>query len=597
MPTADHPLIAETAAMLAAWSRMPPARERSRLMLLALEREQIAAIAYDDAFIVERVARLRADPVVRDLVRHALIWAWKDEELHTLYVRGRLLAAKGHRLRIHARQAQGLASGWVAATRHHRTPARAAARWAIASAATLAARLTGQVPAALRDELEYQDFGRYCRLNIALERSAELCYERLVELARDATERAQFDRIRADEARHREVFAVLAGAFAEDETPVVTAGELAGRLAAVSPWFLPAAHRPGRARGSIATGGDVHVAEGGDLAARLTRILDESGLGERVRAGGGKVAVRTAFTLGYSARDRSNTVSPEIVALLAAYLRANGASDVAVLEAPSIYERYYANRSVAEVAERLGFTDPGYRVVDVSGDQVETRFDRGVSQSTVSRAWRDADVRVVLSKLRTDPRQGGHLSLNTLVGTGERTDRTTYTNRELDHENAIMMILDAHPPDFAVVDAWGPVATGAFGVMACDKPVRLERLYAGPDPVAVDWRVLTDMGVPDPGAMPIIRRALAWFGRDGRPGAVHGDTGPITADLRLPHGTWTRRLFAKASYPIYLHLSRHGERFTPEMDEEAFPPLRRASASTRAIRWVTRRVFGLRPPR
>ena len=69
----------------------------------------------------------------------------------------------------------------------------------------------------LRRELRYQTFRRYCELNVALELSAELAYERLVELARDDQERKVFDRIRDDEARHAAAFRALGEALTDDD--------------------------------------------------------------------------------------------------------------------------------------------------------------------------------------------------------------------------------------------------------------------------------------------------------------------------------------------------------------------------------------------
>jgi uncharacterized protein (DUF362 family) len=602
-PSAE--LIAETERLLARWRTAPggdPALERLRLMLLALEREQIVSKAYDEAFIAERVAMLPVSDDVRALVQHALVWAWKDEELHTVYIRGRLLAVRQFRARVYARQLVGAIGGWVTATRHHRSFARSWLGWPVATAVLLAGRLSGQVSRSLAAELSYQSFARYCTLNEALERSAELCYERLIELAIDRVEREQFERIRADEQRHREMFAVLARSFDATDRLACGADEatiIAG-LAAVSRWFLPGEHRGSSAgRHWPASGGPVWAAENPDgqaLEATLGRLLDDAGLGAMVRAKPGRVAIRTAFILGYSRADRSNIVSPELIQMLSRYVRRHGATDVAVLEAPSVYERVYGRRSVPEVARYFGFDAPEYRIVDVQSDQRPMSFDRGISQSTVSGTWRDADVRIVVPKLRTDPRQGGHLSLNSLVGTGTRTERTVYAARELDHESAIMMLLDACPPDFAVVDAWGPVATGLFGVMGCDRPVTLHRLYAGPDLVSVDWQTLSDMGVPDPDRVPLVRRARHWFGREVRPGSVHGGVGPIAADLRLPAGFGVRRAVAWLAAPIYVYASRSGEVFVPAMDTEAFPPLRRARFGTRLVRWATQRAFGLRPP-
>src|SRR4029077_9252546 len=52
-----------------------PREELTRLFLLALEREEIVPIAYRESAIVERLARMPIDDDVRELIRHALVWA------------------------------------------------------------------------------------------------------------------------------------------------------------------------------------------------------------------------------------------------------------------------------------------------------------------------------------------------------------------------------------------------------------------------------------------------------------------------------------------------------------------------------------------
>jgi hypothetical protein len=70
--------------------------------------------------------------------------------------------------------------------------------------------------------------------------------------------------------------------------------------------------------------------------------------------------------LGYDQRDRSNVNSPGVLDALAGYLGEHGVEDVAVLEAPTVYGRAFANRSVEEVARYFGLTSPRYRIVDIS---------------------------------------------------------------------------------------------------------------------------------------------------------------------------------------------------------------------------------------
>ena len=78
---------------LADWSRRfstRPREEMLHLFLLALEREEreeIVAVGYRESAIARRLAAMPIPDDVRELVRHGLIWAWKDEEMHAIYGR------------------------------------------------------------------------------------------------------------------------------------------------------------------------------------------------------------------------------------------------------------------------------------------------------------------------------------------------------------------------------------------------------------------------------------------------------------------------------------------------------------------------------
>ena len=227
-----------------------PELERGRLLLLALEREQIVAVAYREEAVAGRVAALDVSDDARDCIRQALVWIWKDEQLHAEYLRGSLLRAGDFRATavVYGRQLQGALSGRTSATSNHREARTAPFRAGAAGLLVALAAATRQVPPVLRRELRYQTFRHYCRLNVALEASAELAYGRLVELAQSPAERTAFQRIRDDEARHAAAFRLLAGALTKDDRLVAPGAEadLAARLGAISIWFVPAHLRPAR---------------------------------------------------------------------------------------------------------------------------------------------------------------------------------------------------------------------------------------------------------------------------------------------------------------------------------------------------------------
>jgi len=607
----EEALLDEVTTRLSEWRTRfagNPAKERSKLLRLALDREQIVAIAYREEAVAGRVADLGVDDDVRDLIRQTLIWIWKDEQLHAEYLRGELLRSGGlasHTI-VYAHQLHGTMSGWTSATANHRDPRRAPFRSGAASALVLIGRLTGQIPKGLLAELHFQTFHHYCELSVALEASAALAYGRSAELSESDDERTAVEQIRDDEERHVDAFKVLAAAITDDGH--LAAGtsfeDLRADLTSISPWFVPASLRlrvpgAGTARRSFGSGSAVRgrtAPDDSNQIAVLVDCLDKAGLAD-VAAGARTAAVRVSFMLGYDHRDRSNVNDPRLVEGLALYLRKNGVRDVAVLEAPTVYGNMFANRSVASVAEYFGFRSPAYRIVDISEDLRPFHFERGFVQSGISGTWVDADLRIVMPKLRTDPTEFAHLCLSTLEGSTGSIDETFYARRQVDFRSATMMLLDVAPPDFALVDGWSPVADGPFGVMGCARPADVRYLYAGADALSVDEAVLTDLWVSDPRLAPIMRQTYHWFGLGPSRPQVEGDPHRDLGNrLRGAHASRALRLLGQASYPIYMYLSDAGDRFVPAMDTVAFPERTRPGTAVRLTRRVTQKMFGLHPP-
>jgi len=584
-----------------------PAVERKKLLLLALEREQIVAVAYREEAVAARVAALDVEDDIRSLIRQTLVWIWKDEQMHAEYLRGELLrvGGLGPQAVVYGRQVQGAISGWTSATSNHRRARTAPFRVGAASALIFVAGALGRIPSALKGELRFQTFHRYCELNVALEASAELAYRRLVAVTESGEERETIERIRQDEARHRDAFALLADVLTLDDRLVAQSSptDLAGRLSALSEWFIPAGLRPVHDGGGTTTsfGSRRVVAVGSgrtdtEKVAVLESCLDRAGLAA-VAAGASSAAIRVSFMLGYDRRDRSNINDPELVDAVARYLIRHGVDNVAVLEAPTVYANAYDNRSVEAVASYFGFDSPAYRVVDISHDLRPFTYERGFVQQAISGDWLEADLRIVMPKLRTDPTEFAHLSLSTLEGSTGAIDDTFYAGRQIDFRSATMMLLDAAPPDFAIVDAWSPVADGPFGVMGCHRPADVRHIYAGADALSVDEVVLGDLGVPDPRLAPIVSQVYHWFGLSPADIPVDGIRPRLGDELRGAHASKILRGLGALAYPVYVYLSDHGELFVPAFDTAAFPASHPISPLVGLVQKSAQRAFGIRAPR
>jgi uncharacterized protein (DUF362 family) len=580
-----------------------PAAERKKLLLLALEREQIVAVAYREEAVAGRVAQLPVGEQVRALFHQTLVWIWKDEQMHAEYLRGELLGlgGLGSSTVVYGRQIQGAISGWTSATSNHRRLRTAPFRAGAASVLISVAGVLGRIPSALKGELRFQTFRRYCELNVALESSAELAYRRLIQLTDSDGERHTLERIRGDEVRHREAFALLADILTVDDrlVPGESLENLTSRFSKISPWFIPAAFRSEKAtRDAFGSRRPVAVGAGGndrDKVAVLESCLDRAGLAILASKSTNAV-IRASFMLGYDRRDRSNVNDPELVDAVARYLLRHGVHDVAVLEAPTVYGNSYRNRSVTAVASYFGFESSAYRVVDISDDLRPITYERGFVQQAISGEWLEADLRIVMPKLRTDPTEFAHLSLSTLEGSTGPIDDTFYAGRQIDFRSATMMLLDAAPPDFAIVEAWAPVADGPFGVMGCHRPANIRYVYAGADALSVDEVVLEDLGVADPRRAPIVRQVYHWFGLSPADVPIDGNRPQLGRQLRGAHASRLLRGLGAVSYPVYVYLSIHGELFVPAFDAAAFPPLRPIPPVVGLVQKAAQRAFGIRAP-
>ena len=603
---------------LAEWGRRwsdKPREEMLHLFLLALEREEIVAVGYRENAIARRLGSLEMPADVRELVRHSLIWAWKDEEMHAIYIRGAIIRLGNLWLKTTAyvRQLAGGIGGWSSSVLMHTRWREAPLSRTFARVVTSVGGALGNVPPEVRASLEYGSFRQFCEFNVDAEMTAWSCWRRIRELAekeRDIPRNliADFSRIEQDEDRHRRLFELLAEAFDDQDrlVPHHNAETIADRIAEIGEEFLPRRLRPRASLGNpLGGGGRVHVIRGDSSDQKrqmFDKTLKDSGLlatlDEAARRKGKQrqdmvVAIKPTFMLGYTHKDLSAITDPELLEQLARYLKEAGVGEVQVVEAPNIYEEFYQGRGVREVAGYFRFESPWYRLIDASEEQVEHRYARGMAQHTVSRSWKDADFRISFGKMRSHPVELAYLTLANVEWIGARCDQFLFCERQAQRETAIMMLLDASPPHFAILEAWEQVPDGLVGVMGCRKPRSPLRFYAGKDALAVDVVAARHMGVRDPRESSILRAAFHWFGADDAAPEVVGTDEPITP-WRGPYHNEISTLLSLVSYPMYVLGSGRGKLFVPEMDETAFPSIEPPSLPLRVSRRVVQAIIGLR---
>jgi uncharacterized protein (DUF362 family) len=576
-----------------------PEDEWRALYLLALEREQLVTLHYSGKILHDRVAALRAPPEVRRLVHHALHWASRDEDMHTVYARG-VLFRRGERalaFRALMQQLGGLVAGWSSAVSQHVGFTQAPIARTLALFVSYVGLVAGKVPRGARKTLSHQSFAGFSSFNEEAEETAALCWERIADLSAEESELCR--RVAADERNHARVFRAFRESFDESDTlrAGVTATSLAERLHDADPAFVPRDCRRGEHK--LGSGADVVVCHDPDVSPRtlLKQAIETNGLLDSALAGRDRrrVVIKTEFMMSYDHRDRTTTVDPDLIVALTEMLRARGAEDVVFLETPNLFDRHFAGRSVHEIADYMGLRFPDARLVDASVDLAPHTFRRGLGQSSISRIWRDADVRISLAKMRTNPSFLVHLSLANLESLGQRIEEMLFADRIADSSTGLMMALDEFPCHLAVLDATHDVADGLTGILGTAQPRHPGRMYASEDAVALDWVATRHMGLKELPRSASCRTALDWFGDMRDRTKVIGEDTPIQPFIN-PHNDDARIFLSSLAYPVYSWLSDGGSLWMPKMDPRAFPLSRRENGLAFVGRRLLRRIFQFGSP-
>lgn len=591
-----------------------PRKEMIHLFLLALEREELVSIGYRESLMQQRIASMPIDDAVKELLRHALIWIWKDEEMHTIYIRGAILKLGDWKLRAQAflTQAAGGVGGWAGSVLQHSHWRRAPFSRLVATVVTAMGGLVGKVPRDVKQHLQIGPFRNFCNFNIDAELTAAFCWYRITELAESQPDLDQqlardFRRVAEDEDRHCQVFKILAAALTDDDTlsDTTTVESLIEQIRGVGEEFLPRELRKISVdQNPIGSGQHVLVLRdqrSDQKRVLFRRVLENCGLREAIQSRASfigrpveqmKFAIKPTFMLGYDRQDLSPLTDPELVDDLAKYLRELGSSEVAVIEGRNIYDRFFQNRSVRQVADYFGITSDNYRVVDTEEDQTQHQYSRGMAQYTVAKTWRDADFRISFAKLRSHPIELALLTIGNIEWVGGRCDEYLFLERQADRATAVMMLLNDFPPHFGIIDAFENVPDGLVGVMGCRKPIHPKRFYAGPDALAVDTIALRHIGSDQSEASSLLRSTAQWFGGRKSQIVVTGEDSPIQ-DWRGPYYNELRSLLSIMAYPMYVMGSGRGTLFVPEMDLQAFPMMQREGWLLKTTRRAVRRVLGL----
>jgi uncharacterized protein (DUF362 family) len=214
---------------------------------------------------------------------------------------------------------------------------------------------------------------------------------------------------------------------------------------------------------------------------------------------------------GFTA-DASLATDPSLVEALIDLLHDRGFANVAVVGTADSSALWAENRDLYALSDLLGYrfvTPEGraYDIVDLADAPDEAAFAVGsaLHGTRISRAWVDADFRIVFTKNRTDEEAGYALALDTLIGVLPLPDKTLHYRRRRHPGDVVSALLAAAPVHFVLIDAITS-AHGGGGRRSPD-PIDTDTLIAASDIVLADYVGALKMGL-DPAMSPILARVL-----------------------------------------------------------------------------------------
>lgn len=589
-----------------------PEKELDVLLYIALQREELVATVYRATFIQRNIERLNVPHEAKQAIRHALIWIWKDEDMHTVYTRGALLKSSvfRHKINVYINQFNGYIGGWAGSTIQHLRWKQSPLAVSLAKTIVFFGKISGKISKELHKELKFSSFKHFCGFNIDAEQTARICWERILLLAKNDARFTQkhlndFQKIIFDELQHERIFQLVFDHLNESDefNADASAEKLIAAIGNVSPYFLPVNNRSVTVH-PVGKGEPVHCCKNESLLDKYDYFQEElaktslkNELLETANRLGLQlqeliVTVKVAFSMGYSKTDVSPITDPLLLARLVDFLNEIGIEKIKVIEVDSIYRNFYDNRSIDSLADYFGFTSSKYQVINASEDTVPHNFSRGIGTYGISQSWKDAHFRINFAKLRSHPVEMALLSVNNLEWLTGELNEFVFANRIVNRSTINAMLLDDFPPEFNVVDAYDAIPDGLIGVMGCKHPVSPKRFYFGKDPVSIDLVIHRQLGTKALPEKSSLSNAMHWFGIESFEPTIVGEDSPITP-WKSPTRNFFWSVLSLSAFPVYQFFSKKGLLFVPKMDTKAFPYLKRPNLWVRFVRSFNRRITNL----
>ena len=274
----------------------------------------------------------------------------------------------------------------------------------------------------------------------------------------------------------------------------------------------------------------------------------------------------SGFTVGSPA-----VTDPALVEHLIDLLHDRGFADVALVGTADSSALWAGNRDLHALSDLLGYRyvtprDRCYDIIDLAEAQIDDAFpiESALRGCAIARDWRDADVRIVFSKSRTDESAGYALCLDTLIGVLPLTDKDLHYRRRRHAGDVAAALLTAAPVQFCLIDA----IVSAHGPCGRRAPVAIDTntIVAATDIVLADYVAALKMGL-DPKLSPIFERTLREHPLPGRyivAGSLHCYHGWQNVP---PLSLQAARMRTRAET-----LDRLVEPWLQRLDPELFPP-------------------------
>ncbi|PCJ64070.1 MAG: hypothetical protein COA58_13870 [Bacteroidetes bacterium] len=593
--------------------RNNPKEELNQLLILALEREELVATSYQDSVLNKSISKLQVSDEYKRIFRHGFIWIWKDEEMHTDFVRSGLLKTKNtfSSLQIFMSQIQGFIGGWSGSVLQLSTFRNAPIAFVFAHFFKWMGALGGKVPKEIRAKLNAGTLKDFCAFNVDAEKTAWACWKRIVELAIDddrfdEKQIKDFVKIIADEHNHGKIFSIFYDALNDDSTikSEMSLNRLVQEVGEVSDYFLPREYRRNLEDNPLGKERVVYCHKddtGAGREASLTKVLTTSELDKSLHEKAStlhkkieelEVVIKIPITMGYDQKDQSPIVEEEVIRVFVHFLKEVGVTKIKLLDVQSIYSKFFENRSVEEIAQYFGYP-VDVEIIDGSLDLVSYEYSRGIGIYEISKTWKNADFRISLGKLRSHPTELAMVSIANLEWLVGHLEDFVFVDKIVDRAATTMVLLDEYPPEFAVVDAYQNIPDSLVGVMGSKHPVNPHRFYASRDALSLDKTIMSHLGLKKMSDDSLLGTIEYWFGGTDMAIEVIGTNDSIK-EWRGPTRNFFWSFLNLLSYPVYKFISGRGLLFLPPMDTKVFPYKTKPNFLLKLVIGLNNRIIGLK---